>query len=556
MKFLHKLGKVFRAYSELDKAVSFACLGVVLLMVFKMIIFPYGVFNFGDENVYTEGLVGQNGFQNLDPLFVDYNELDREVCSLVFTGLMKYDSKTKAVVEDMASLTINKDKTEYTFVMKDGLKWQDGADLTADDVYFTFAKVVQDPSFENDVLKANFDGVQITEVDQKTIRFKLTKPNVFFLTTLTAGILPKHVLEKVAVEDLLYSSFNKMPVGSGPYMVAEPIQSFKDGRMQVTLKINPNYYGINPKIERFRLISYPTMDQLVQETSSINGIVKISGKYAETVKERGDFIMMPYELPQYMSVFINIDRVPNQKIRSALLKSIDKKELLSGLSDKIPIETPILQLNQKDFASMPDSAASKKALDDAKYKYLKVNSKFRTDEKGKVLTFVLIAREFPDGTQQADETSVVLDYLEKKWRNIGIDINTQLLHSDQLNERIMDRDYDLLFIGQTLGYSMDTYSYWHSTQVGVNGLNLSNYKSFQVDSLIEQIRTIFNPDQRIEKLKLIAKQLASDIPAIFLYKPVYYYASDGKVTGVNMTGVAFTSDRFSNISEWSFKNVD
>lgn len=556
MKSLRKLGKVFRAYSELDKAVSFACLGVILLMVFKMIIFPYGVFNFGDENVYTEGLVGQNGFQNLNPLFVDYNDLDREVCSLVFTGLMKYDSKSKAVVEDMASLTINKDKTEYTFVIKDEMKWQDGTELNADDAYFTFAKIVQDPSFENDVLKANFDGVKITEVDQKTIKFKLTKPNVFFLTTLTTGILPKHILEKVPVEDLLYSSFNKMPVGSGPYMVSEPIQSFKDGRMQVTLKINPNYYGINPKIEKFRLISYPTMDQLVQETSSINGIVKVSGKYAETVKERGDFIMVPYELPQYMSVFVNMDRVPSSKIRLALLKSIDKKELLSGLSDKIPIDTPILQLNQKDFAYSVDLAAAKKALDDAKYKYPKADSKFRTNDKGKVLTLVLLARQFPDGSQQADETKIVLDYLEKKWRDIGIDINTELLSSDLLNERIMDRDYDLLFIGQTLGYSMDTYSYWHSTQVGVNGLNLSNYKSFQVDSLIEQIRTIFNQNQRIEKLKLIAKQLATDIPAIFLYKPVYYYASDGKVAGISMDGVAFTSDRFSNISEWGFKNAE
>lgn len=555
MKFFRKLAKVFRGYSEIDKAISFACIGIVMLMLFKMIVFPYGLFNFGDESVYTEGLVGQNGFQNLNPLFVDYNDLDREVCRLVFSGLMKYDARKEAIVGDMASLTINEDKTEYTFVLKNGLKWQDGQPLTSDDVFFTFAYIIQDPAFQNDVLKANFDGVEITQVDSHTIKFKLPRPNVFFATSMTTGILPKHILETVPADSLLYSTFNKKPIGSGPYVVTEPIQQFKDGRMQVTLAMNPNYYGINPKIEKYRFISYPTMDKLVDEITAVNGIVKVSGEYATDLKTRGDYVVMPYDLPQYMAVFINTDRVKYSKIRYALLKSIDKDELLKEVPDKEAIYSPVLQLDQESIAVKTDIAAAKQALTDAQYNYPKSDSKFRTDKDGEILKLSLLAREFEEGSQQAEEVSTVLKFLEKSWEGIGVQIDVQILSVDHLNERIMNRDYDLLLVGQTLGYaSDDAYSFWHSSQVDTNGLNLSNYKSFQVDSLIEQIRLTFESEERLEKLKTLSSQLQTDVPAIFLYKPVYYYASDDKVEGIKVNGMAYSSDRFSNLDEWHFKD--
>lgn len=554
MGFFRKIAKVFRAYTDLDKVFSYFCIGLLLLMVLKMVIFPYGMFNFGKVDIYTEGLVGPNGFQNLNPVFVDYNYVDREACSLVFSGLMKYNPDTEAIVEDMATLTIDQFKTEYTFVLKDGIKWHDGKPLTADDAYFTFADVIQDPTFPNEILKANFDGVTVEKIDDKTIKFKLKKPNVFFVSSLTTGILPKHILENVPVTELLENDFNKMPIGSGPYKVAEPIEAFKDGRMQVTLHVNENYYGINSQIKEFRFIYYATMDQLLDESNAVNGIVKVYGSYVDELKETGDFVLIPYELPQYMAVFINMDspKVQDKLIRIALEKAIDKKELLSKLSDKLPIDTPLLELDQSKWAYQPSKENADGALLEAGYKYSSLDSKYRLDSDGKPLKLRLIARKFDDGTQQASETKVVTDFLKQKWEAVGTQIDVALLGVSELNERIMDRNYDLLFIGQTLGYSNDLYSYWHSTQVGANGLNLSNYKSFQVDSLIEDMRVTFDPERRLDKLKMIADRLSEDIPAIFLYKPVYYYASDGKVDGINMKGLSFSSDRFWAVSSWKF----
>ena len=460
MFIFRKLGKVFRAYSDLDKAFSFVFLGAILLMVFKMIIFPYGLFNYGEVDIYTEALVGENGFQNLNPLFVDYNDLDREVSSLAFSGLMKYDADAQAVVVDMADLAINEEKTEYVFTMKEGIRWSDGEMLTIDDVYFTFAEIVQDPTFPNEILRANFEGVVIEKIDESVIKFILEKPNVFFITSLTTGILPKHILGEVPAMDLLRHEFNKMPIGSGPYAVQKPIEVFKDGRMQVSLEVNRHYYGTHPRLENFRFTSYPSIEQLIAELKAVNGIVKISGDYATHVKNTGDFVLFPYELPQYMAIFMNMDspELENRLVRVALQKSIDKEELVAQLSDKILVDTPLLELKEGEKIYEPSLEQANASVREAGYGYADLTSPYRTNGSGEVLELSLLAREFPEGSPQAKETELVVNYLKEKWESVGVKIALEILPVAVLNERIMDRNYDLLFIGQTLGYNLDTYS--------------------------------------------------------------------------------------------------
>jgi len=107
MKFLGLFIKVLRSYSYADALISVFAIVAILAMIVKMMLFPYGFFHFGEPNIYTEGIVSRNGIQNINSLFVDYNDADREVCALVFSGLMKYDPDKKAVVDDMAVLSIN-----------------------------------------------------------------------------------------------------------------------------------------------------------------------------------------------------------------------------------------------------------------------------------------------------------------------------------------------------------------------------------------------------------------------------------------------------------------
>ncbi len=556
MNFFRKLFSVFKAYDYRDKVISAISLSVFLLMLVKMILFPYGLFGFGMRNIYTEGLVSRSGIQNLNPLFVDYNEADREISSLIFSGLMKYDPIQKKIVEDMGRLSISEDKMEYTFRIREGIKWHDGKSFSVKDVYFTFADVIMDPAFQNEILKSNFEGVQITLVDDNTIKFKLEKPNVFFVSNFTVGILPKHILGNVSAGDLLQHDFNKLPVGTGPYIINNPVESFFDGRMQVTLLKNPNYYSDYPGIEMMRFVVYSTMDDLIKQISSINGVPKVMGHHKGYFDEDIRFELIPYELPQYTALFLNMESKilkDDQKVRLALQKALDKDALIEMLSDKIRVDTPLMELNQEDWFYVSDLDQAQGALKDSGYKYNADDVEklgIRYNSAGEALSLRLIVRLHDEGTSQYNETIDIVEFLESSWGNIGVDIQVNFLDQEEFNQHIVSRNYDILFVGQILGYNLDTYSYWHSTQAGPRGQNFANYKSFQIDSLIEAIRATFDEEEKNSRLKSFAEKLREDVPAIFLYRPVYYYATDRKITGINMEGVVFPSDRFANISSW------
>lgn len=559
MKFLRTIIAIFREYDYRDKIVSLLAVFGFLAMIVKIMVFPYGFFNFGESDIYTEGLVSKNGIQNINPLFVDYNEADREVSRLVFSGLMKYDPEKRAVVDDMAVLAINEDKTEYTFTIRDGLKWQDGKSLTAEDVYFTFNDIVMNDVFPNEILKTNFSGVKISQVDEKAVKFKLEKPNIFFVTNFTVGILPKHILGGVDPADLLKNEFNKMPIGSGPYMVTEPAESFEDGRMQITLTKNPYYYGEISDIQYMRFLVYPTFGDLVEGINSVNGVVKVAGEYLSNFSGDERFTLIQYQLPQYTAVFMNMESKilkDNLNVRLALQKAVDKTELMKFFTDKIPVDTPLMELNQEEWVYKPSADEAQGALKDAGYNYAKEDTEhtgIRYNDKGEGLELDFIVRQYDEGTSQFDETKKTVTFLQEAWEKVGFNIQVEFLPADKFEERIMSRSYDLLLVGQSLGYNLDTYSYWHSSQADPRGQNLSNYKSFQVDSLIEDVRSVFNPEKRERELKQLAEQIMNDVPAVFLYRSVYYYAIDGKISGISMEGVVFPSDRFPGIGKWKFE---
>ncbi|PIR54823.1 hypothetical protein COU74_03695 [Candidatus Peregrinibacteria bacterium CG10_big_fil_rev_8_21_14_0_10_36_19] len=559
MKFFHLILEVFRSYDYRDKLLAAFSVALLLSMIVKMMVFPYGFFGFGKPNVYTEGVVSKAGIQNVNPLFVDYNEADREVSSLVFSGLMKFDPDKQAIVDDMAALSISEDKTVYTFKVRDGIRWHDGEKVTAKDAYFTFHNVIGDLGFQNEILKTNFAGVVIDLVDEMTIKFTLEKPNTFFVTNFTVGLLPEHVLGKVDPATILQSDFNKKPVGTGPYMVVDPVEAFSDSSMQITLERNPTYYGEISEIEFMKFISYPSMNDLVENLSSVNGVPKVTGEYVSNFAGNGRFNLLPYELPQYTAVFMNMESKilkDNLNVRLALQKAVDKKKLLESFVDKVPIDTPLMELDQEDWVYQSNVDQAQGALKEAGYLYKRSDAEqtgIRYNDDGEPLELNFIVRAYDDGTPQSEEVKKVIGFLTDAWRGIGVGLKLEFLDSDAFRERVASRSYDLLFVGQSLGYNLDTYSYWHSTQANPLGQNFSNYKSFRVDKLIESIRRMFDDSEREEDLKELAAKIKEDIPAIFLYRPVYYYATDGKIDGISMEGVDFPSDRLARISKWKFK---
>lgn len=168
----------------------------------------------------------------------------------------------------------------------------------------------------------------------------------------------------------------------------------------------------------------------------------------------------------------------------------------------------------------------------------------RHNNEGKPLVLNLITNQIPI------DYAKVATLLKDQWRLIGVDLNIEVLTDDVFQERVRKRQYDLLLFGQNLGYNLDAYPYWHSSQAKESGYNLSQFKNFAVDSLLEKARVEYEKDSRQATLSQVQTILSSEIPAIFLYSPTYYFALSPQMQNVLLKNLATNSDRFAQIHQW------
>ncbi len=120
-------------------------------------------------------------------------------------------------------------------------------------------------------------------------------------------------------------------------------------------------------------------------------------------------------------------------------------------------------------------------------------------------------------------------------------------------EVIKPRNYEALFYGLTVGADPDPYAFWHSSQAYEDGFNMANFKNSEVDQLLEDARLISNQDERKAKYVKFQEIITDEIPAIFMYSPIYTYIQKNKIKGFDVSNILFPSDRFSNIEEWYLK---
>lgn len=543
---------VLRTLKSFSRKEKLVLLGLIPIAIGSLLwIILNQIFTFGTSkiDVYSEGLVGQ--IIHLNPVFTEFSEADSDISSLIFSGLVKYNAKTGTFDEDLATHTLSEDHLTYTFTLKNNIYWQDGVEITADDIYYTFAEVIQSEDFNNPLLKANFDGVNIEKVNSRTVKFTLASPNSFFFTALTVGILPKHILGDTAVADLDTHPFNQSPIGSGQYMVDGAYEVDSEGIATVNLSLNPNYYGEMPSIQKIKFIAFPDSTSLVENRSMWHGTAQLHQEVLN-VMDTSELVTYQYELPQYTALFFNTDSkyLSKNKTRLGISKAINKDEILPAIGFKVAIDTPLLELDQKEWIHTFNTEEAAGALYDGGWS-LKDGDIYRTNEDGETLELRLSRRDFSSGNPMQELVAKqTAELIQSELKEVGVKVTIESYEKDELNNIIASRDFDLLLYGQSLGYNLDTFAFFHSSQATETGYNISNYQSPVVDMDIEKIRTTFDQSERDELLNDLASEIAKDMPAVFLYTPSYYYAVDKRVTGISFQKLLLPKDRFSNIAEW------
>ena len=164
---------------------------------------------------------------------------DLTVYDNVFDGLAERENlDTLAMVPALATgWEVADDGKTWTVNLRQGVKFHDGVEFTADDVLFTFASAM-DPALASQAgawlatVLGSADNIE--KVDDYTVKFNLPEPYAYFVSgVLDTFMLPKHILENVPLEDWRSHPFNTCvgtydaggfpftgPIGTGPYIYA------------------------------------------------------------------------------------------------------------------------------------------------------------------------------------------------------------------------------------------------------------------------------------------------------------------------------------------------
>jgi ABC-type transport system substrate-binding protein len=165
--------------------------------------------------------------------------------------------------------------------------------------------------------------------------------------------------------------------------------------------------------------------------------------------------------------------------------------------------------NQKIKPVPYDPEGALKLLEEAGWRR---NREGWLEKDGKKLQFTLITNS------GNDLRKAVLAIAQDAWRQIGVDVRTDLLEwSVFIQERVDKADFDALILGWQMGIEPDLFQIWHSSQTNPYQLNFVGFKNREADELIIKIRQEYDHSKQVAYCHRLHEIIAGEQPYTFLY---------------------------------------
>jgi peptide/nickel transport system substrate-binding protein len=429
--------------------------------------------------------------------------------SEIMEPLVEYDVNLDIAPELAESWTITDEGMTYTFNLRQGVKWHDGEDFTADDVVYTYKTIIS----ETGVAVTHFEPVtEIYASDDHTVVVKLDRPVGGFLDGLVGNwlgtrIIPEHIYNTTEY-DLRDNPANFDPVGTGPFKFVEWVKG-----SHVEMEANQDYWGEGPYIETliYKIIPEQTVALMAFEAGEIDyttnvplheidRLAAIEGVSVHTHADPSAGIL------QFGCYSQNPGPIGDNRVRQALWLSIDNQKIVDeiyyGYADpgasSIGTSSPYHNPDAGEaWGERPNYELANQILDDAGYT-------IGTD--GYRFTIEVMTR-----VGQTDREDICM-ILKEDWKNINVNLDVQLTEFTTLADKIKwgtpepdaGRDYMAVTWGSSTGPEPNTNifpRYYHTGARNYYSYNNSEVNELllqgQVEPDLETRKEIYNEVQRI-----------------------------------------------------------
>lgn len=182
------------------------------------------------------------------------------------------------------------------------------------------------------------------------------------------------------------------------------------------------------------------------------------------------------------------------------------------------------------------------------FKNKDIRTKIKNNEKlDNEISVVLV-------TLDNEKNHQLVDDLLSRWKDLNIKATVFYRSINEVvNDIIPKRDYDMLLYGLDYGNDPDPYPFWHSTQSGSSGLNLSNFSNIDADKALEDARKTLDKNERNKKYEEFWNIFNSEVPAVIISQDKYEFGVSKNISGVQTGFSIKPEDRFLKINDWFIK---
>ncbi|WP_051679241.1 ABC transporter substrate-binding protein [Xanthobacter sp. 91] len=437
----------------------------------------------------------------------------QRVSPKVTEGLLTYDLDFNPKPALATEWSVSPDGLTYIFKLREGVKWHDGRDFTADDVAYSIQLLKEGHPRG----RATFASVTAVETpDPHTAIIRLSKPAPYLLTALDANespIVAKHIYEGT---DPLTNKNGAAPIGTGPFIFKEWVRG-----SHIILERNPDYWDKGkPYLDRIvvRFIA----DQSARSAAFEAGELDLAGGPPVPYADLARVSALPglgaetrgYEYAGRMTqLYFNFERpiLQDKRVRLAIAHAIDQQKLLDVVYYGYGAVAPsVISPKLKAFydpALEPygfDLKAANRLLDEAGYL-----------RKADGTRFALKLYANPFNTQAAG------DFVKQALAKVGIAVDFQFFDfSTYIQKAYTGRDFDLTLeslqnlFDPTLGVQRTLWS--KNFRVGLPFSNASHYANPEVDRLLEAAAVEPDPAKRRQLWLDFQKVVYADVAALGL----------------------------------------
>jgi len=459
----------------------------------------------------VESSIGDASY--LNPILAQ-DSASSEINGFVFNGLIKYDRDLQGFVGDLAESWKIKEGKEpvITFFLRKGILWHDGKEFTAEDVKFTYNKIMDEKT--NTVRRSDYELVKTAEVlDPYTFRVTYKQPFSPGLGTWGMGVIPKHLLEK---GDINTTPFNRKPIGTGPFRFVEWVSDEK-----IVVVANPNYFQGKPYLDQiiYRIVPDTSLSEMELLTKGID----YYGVQPHQYQRMNEIpFLKVYSQPTLSYTYIGYNLknplFQDKRVRQAFTYAINREEIvqyvLYGLGTVIsgPFPSHLWYYNPNVKPLPYDPEKSRRLLAEAGWK--DTDGDGILDKDRKPFRFKLITNS---GNDTRRDVGVLV---QRQLREIGVDVTLEIYEwSVFLKNFINARHFDACILGWSLSPDPDDYQIWHSSQIE-KGFNFVSFKNSEVDRLWEEGRSEYDVEKRKRIYWRIHELMAEDQPYTFLFSPL------------------------------------